>query len=90
MTLRIDDISPVTWNTQAFEDLVISNEHDSDTKGLIAALVQNKIASEQSIDFVEGKGTGLVLLLHGLGHTQRFIISWVTDCRLGRLGLARR
>lgn len=65
VTLRIDDISPVKWNTQAFEDLVISNEHDSDTKGLIAALVQNKIAADQSIDFVEGKGTGLVLLLHG-------------------------
>ncbi|KAM3422270.1 hypothetical protein BST61_g2631 [Cercospora zeina] len=36
---------------------------------LISALVQNKIDSDQGIDVVEGKGTGLVLLAPGTGKT---------------------
>lgn len=49
------------WNKHAFEDLVI----DPDSKLLIQALVRNKIELDKGIDFIEGKGTGLVVLLHG-------------------------
>ncbi|KAK5674042.1 hypothetical protein LTS10_013207 [Elasticomyces elasticus] len=65
VNLPVADIHSVTWNKRAFEDLVIHNDENSDTKELIQALIQNKIQADQSIDFVEGKGTGLVLLLHG-------------------------
>ncbi|KAF2169420.1 hypothetical protein M409DRAFT_20639 [Zasmidium cellare ATCC 36951] len=65
VNLRVDDIKPVVWNKQAFKDLVIADDDDGDTKQLIRALVQNKIQSDEGIDFVDGKGNGLVLLLHG-------------------------
>lgn len=55
------DIEPVVWDKAAFRNLAIQ----PDTKELIEALVRNKIKSDQSIDFVKGKGTGLVVLLHG-------------------------
>jgi hypothetical protein len=51
----------VVWNKSAFENLVI----DKTSKVLIEALVKNKIESDESIDFVEGKGSGLIVLLHG-------------------------
>jgi len=61
VNLSISRIKDVTWNTKAFDHLVIAPE----TKELIRALVQNKIDSKESIDFVPGKGTGLIVLLHG-------------------------
>lgn len=54
-------IKPVVWDKEAFGNLAI----ESDTKELIQALVRNKIKADQSIDFVKGKGTGLIVLLHG-------------------------
>jgi hypothetical protein len=54
-------IKPVVWDKTAFGNLAIQN----DTKILIQALIRNKIKSDQSIDFVKGKGTGLIVLLHG-------------------------
>jgi hypothetical protein len=54
-------IEPVIWDKAAFGNLAI----DADTKELIQALIRNKIKSDQSIDFVKGKGTGLIVLLHG-------------------------
>jgi hypothetical protein len=55
------DINPVVWDKDAFGNLAIQ----TDTKELIEALIRNKIRSDQSIDFVKGKGTGLIVLLHG-------------------------
>jgi hypothetical protein len=55
------DINPVVWDKDAFGNLAIQ----TDTKELIHALIRNKIRSDQSIDFVKGKGTGLIVLLHG-------------------------
>ena len=63
VNLSISDIKDVEWNAEAFEHLVLAEE----TKELIRALVQNKIDSKESIDFVPGKGTGLIVLLHGYG-----------------------
>ncbi|KAI0451735.1 AAA family ATPase [Xylaria acuta] len=61
MDLYVDYISPVTWNKQAFADLVV----DDEAKELVMALVMKQLAAEQSTDFVVGKGNGLLLLLHG-------------------------
>jgi hypothetical protein len=49
------------WNRESFESLVI----DDDTKELIISLATNKIEAEKSTDLMEGKGNGLIILLHG-------------------------
>lgn len=61
MTLPVEDLIDVVWNDVAFENLAVPDN----TKELIQALVQNKIDVERGLDFVRGKGTGLVVLLHG-------------------------
>ncbi|KAM3089215.1 hypothetical protein ACMFMG_000820 [Clarireedia jacksonii] len=60
-TLQVDKISPITWNTKAFEGLVMEDS----TKELIEALVKNKIAADKNSDLISGKGNGLIVLLHG-------------------------
>jgi SpoVK/Ycf46/Vps4 family AAA+-type ATPase len=59
--LRVDGIKPAKWNKAAFDTLAV----DADTKELIIALVSNKIAADRGTDLVYGKGTGLIVLLHG-------------------------
>ncbi|KAI9874942.1 MAG: hypothetical protein M1830_009098 [Pleopsidium flavum] len=61
VNLCVDRISPVAWNKQAFESLVV----DENTKILITALVTNKITAEKATDLMSGKGNGLIVLLHG-------------------------
>jgi hypothetical protein len=46
---------------QAFDSLVV----DDDTKELVKALVTNQLAREKATDLMDGKGNGLVILLHG-------------------------
>ena len=55
------DIQDVEWDLEAFQDL----ETDAETKTLIRAVVEHKLQSDKSIDFIKGKGTGLIILLHG-------------------------
>ncbi|RWA10147.1 hypothetical protein EKO27_g4984 [Xylaria grammica] len=59
--LAIDHVSDVDWDDKAFDNLVI----DPDSKDVIQALVTNKIQNSISTDLVRGKGSGLILLLHG-------------------------
>jgi hypothetical protein len=54
-------MTEVQWDMEAFNKIVI---HDS-TRELIMALVTNKIATTRSADIIEGKGNGLIVLLHG-------------------------
>ncbi|KAK4972111.1 hypothetical protein LTR42_006617 [Elasticomyces elasticus] len=61
-TLLVKNIRPVRWNKAAFDSLAIGDDH----KLLTEALVRNKIDRDQGIDFIEGKGTGLIVLLHGV------------------------
>jgi SpoVK/Ycf46/Vps4 family AAA+-type ATPase len=49
------------WNKDAFDTLAV----DPDTKELIIALVSNKIEADKGTDLMSGKGTGLIVLLHG-------------------------
>ncbi|KAE8448392.1 hypothetical protein EG329_009456 [Mollisiaceae sp. DMI_Dod_QoI] len=60
-TLDVGRILPMTWNTGAFDSLVI----DKETKELVSALVTNQIDVEKSTDLMSGKGNGLLILLHG-------------------------
>ncbi|KAL6832788.1 hypothetical protein V8C40DRAFT_235978 [Trichoderma camerunense] len=59
--LEVDLIEDVQWNKEAFKHLVA----DEDTKELIQALVTNKLEAEKNTDMIEGKGNGLIMLLHG-------------------------
>jgi SpoVK/Ycf46/Vps4 family AAA+-type ATPase len=59
--LLVDRITDVTWNKQAFKDLVAEPE----TKELVQALVMKQLNAKRSTDFVAGKGNGLIMLLHG-------------------------
>ncbi|KAI3320669.1 hypothetical protein HD806DRAFT_505828 [Xylariaceae sp. AK1471] len=59
--LAIDCIRDVDWDEKAFDNLVI----DPDSKDVIQALVTNKVQNSVSTDLVRGKGSGLILLLHG-------------------------
>jgi transcriptional regulator with AAA-type ATPase domain len=60
--LRVESITDVTWNKDAFNQLVASK----DTKELIQAVVTahgQRVTSAP--DIIEGKGKGLLILLHG-------------------------
>ncbi|KAG9660618.1 P-loop containing nucleoside triphosphate hydrolase protein, partial [Aureobasidium melanogenum] len=61
--LSLDNIRPVTWDEKAFQNLVM----DEQKKKLIEALVavQGGRSQHKVSDVIEGKGNGLILLLHG-------------------------
>jgi hypothetical protein len=61
VNLYVSQMSPIKWNKQAFERLVLKREK----KDLIKALVVIQIAGNKSTDFISGKGNGLIVLLHG-------------------------
>ncbi|KAE8445487.1 hypothetical protein EG329_013377 [Mollisiaceae sp. DMI_Dod_QoI] len=61
VSLKVAWITPVVWNREAFDSLVV----DGETKELVKALVTNQITKEKGTDLIEGKGNGLVILLHG-------------------------
>ncbi|KAJ3577865.1 hypothetical protein NPX13_g2702 [Xylaria arbuscula] len=57
-------VREVEWNKAAFQKVVMNSKE----KDLIQALVSNQLAVEASTpdaDLIEGKGNGLILLLHG-------------------------
>ncbi len=58
----VDNISPIQWNKQCFDDLVL----DPNTKKTVQALVSMHSKDRESMDdIVDGKGQGLVCVLHG-------------------------
>ncbi|KAI1379319.1 hypothetical protein F4677DRAFT_464703 [Hypoxylon crocopeplum] len=70
--LLVDNIRPVSWNTAAFDRLVLPKR----TKNLIKALVMVRNPKSESRanqigmkwnrdDIIAGKGKGLIMLLHG-------------------------
>lgn len=61
VNLRVDSITPVEWNFDAFNTIAM----DDDDKHLVKALVSTKLDDERRTDVIEGKGNGLVILLHG-------------------------
>jgi AAA+ superfamily predicted ATPase len=59
--LQVEFISQITWNTLAFDRLVLQ----ADAKELIQALVDVHMSTTRSADMLEVKGNGLLILLHG-------------------------
>ncbi|OAG37479.1 hypothetical protein AYO21_08333 [Fonsecaea monophora] len=60
-SLSVEHIEDVVWNEEAFSRLVLK----SNKKDTIRALVSIHLTSAKNVDFVENKGNGLIMLLHG-------------------------
>ena len=60
-TVAVDSLKHVSWNSDAFDSLAV----DQKTKTILEAVVTNKIDADRGTDVVGGKGTGLIVLLHG-------------------------
>lgn len=59
--LKMSGVTDVVWNKRAFDSLVAEPE----TKEFVQALVTNQLAANKSTDLISGKGSSLVILLHG-------------------------
>ncbi|TAQ88832.1 hypothetical protein B7494_g2824 [Chlorociboria aeruginascens] len=59
--LEVDRIAEVVWNKEVFDSIVL----DRKMKGLIQALISNRIEVEKSTDLMNGKGNGSILLFQG-------------------------
>jgi SpoVK/Ycf46/Vps4 family AAA+-type ATPase len=60
-TLTIEHLHDIEWNIEAFDRLVLKHHK----KELVKALVTVHVATSASTDVIEGKGNGLIMLLHG-------------------------
>ena len=58
----VDNTTPVDWNPNCFEQLVLPNAQKDLVKALVATHVQQRLSFD---DIVKGKGKGLILVLHG-------------------------
>jgi len=61
VSLLVEHTSPIPWNNEAFDTLVVY----PGIKELIMVLVTNKIEASKSTDLMSWKGNGLIVLLHG-------------------------
>ncbi len=58
----VNHVQEVTWNPESFRHLELADE----TKDLVKSLIHSHILRSAAFDdFVVGKGTGLILNLHG-------------------------
>jgi SpoVK/Ycf46/Vps4 family AAA+-type ATPase len=60
--VKLRDLTPVEFKKKAFEKLVIKREYKNTVQALVSTYAENY---EKFQDLVEGKGRGLVILLHG-------------------------
>ncbi|GKT42861.1 ATPase family AAA domain-containing protein 3B [Colletotrichum spaethianum] len=63
----VDKISPIEWNTQCFEQLVLPDSQKELVQALVAEHTARTTDPNASAfdDIVKGKGRGLILVLHG-------------------------
>jgi Cdc6-like AAA superfamily ATPase len=59
--LQVKHLKPVQWQKRAFDQLHI----EPHKKELIEAMVRMHLSSNVNADVIEGKGKGLIILLHG-------------------------
>lgn len=80
MKLAVNGIHPIEWNKRAFDRLVLEPR----TKELITALVEVRIATGRTEDIIEGKGNGLMILLHGSPGTGKTLTAGMLKQRKSR------
>jgi SpoVK/Ycf46/Vps4 family AAA+-type ATPase len=74
--LYIEGLHPIQWNKKAFDQLVLEKR----TKELVKALVEVRISAERMEDVIEGKGNGLIMLLHGSPGTGKTLTAGTFLC----------
>lgn len=69
--LFIDDVHPVSWNTMAFERLVLPSRIKDLIRALVMVRTSHRAVKEglgiagKRTDITSGKGNGLIMLMHG-------------------------
>ncbi|ETS74539.1 hypothetical protein PFICI_13023 [Pestalotiopsis fici W106-1] len=62
----VDQLSPIEWNTDCFNELVLDPEPKRTVKALVSMHARRSRNDPQTFDdIIKGKGQGLVLVLHG-------------------------
>ncbi|KAJ8123882.1 hypothetical protein ONZ43_g270 [Nemania bipapillata] len=61
--LRVDELQPITWNDEAFDNLVLPGDEKQLAWEFVEA--KNLPQSEQFDDFIVDKGRGLIILMFG-------------------------
>ncbi|KAH8880552.1 AAA family ATPase [Thozetella sp. PMI_491] len=62
----VDKLSPIEWNTQCFEQLVLPDHQKELVQALVSEHTQRVTGPNAGFDdIVKGKGRGLILVLHG-------------------------
>ncbi|KAH7092455.1 P-loop containing nucleoside triphosphate hydrolase protein [Paraphoma chrysanthemicola] len=64
MTLHVDRLKEVDWDTECFRWLVMPQEQKDMLQALMRAASQSR-SSNDGTDFIRGKGQGLAILCHG-------------------------
>lgn len=63
-SVSVLNLKPKEWRPTTFDRLVLGHEK-KDTLTRLAKTNSRRIQSKKSVDIIEGKGRGIVLLLHG-------------------------
>ena len=58
----VDNLAPIQWNRDCFDQLVLADAQKDLVKALVATHVEQRLGFD---DIVKGKGKGLILVLHG-------------------------
>lgn len=73
--MRVKNIGEVKFNRSAYDYLLLPPQ----TKELVRALVETQQQAGLATDMVEGKGNGLILLLHGGPGTGKTLTAGMCD-----------
>jgi predicted ATPase with chaperone activity len=69
--LLVDNVTPVSWNKEAFDRLVLPQRTKNMVKSLVLVRKTDAAApvvpgqKRKRSDLIKGKGGGLIMLLHG-------------------------
>ena len=63
-SIGVAHLKPKEWRPSSFDRLVLDQEKKDILKGLVKAN-SRRAQSKKSVDIIDGKGEGVVLLLHG-------------------------
>ncbi|GAA5875179.1 hypothetical protein JCM8547_005544 [Rhodosporidiobolus lusitaniae] len=61
----VSRLSPISWRDESFSHLVIPSSYRRILKALVTVHANPKLKSQLMRDVVDGKGNGLVMILHG-------------------------